>query len=731
MRSVLLALVTSGLAVAGLAALGSAAHAQPFVRAATPFPVAEFDEPVELPFLGGFSEPRPRVTDLDGDADPDLLVNVGGAGLQWLERTGAGPAGWTWRTDKLGGIEPGSWFAVGDLDGDGDADLLTRGAPGRASFWRNTGTAAAPAYELAVAELPAADGAPVQVEDSSQPDLSDIDADGDLDLFAGTTARGRVTYYRNDGLADGVPQFVLVTEYFEDIEVFAENPNCGGGRRGPGSLTPGLGGGSARHGANALALYDITGDGAPELFWGDFFAPSLVYFRNVGTPAAPDFQEITETYPEGSAALSGGYNAPAFGDLDGDADGDLLVGVQRGLCFQTASTVENLLYFENQGTPSDAAYALAARRAVETLDRGTRSTVALADLDGDGDLDAVVGNEIDPLLAPRATLALYRNEGTPDAPSLRLADADWLGLDYDFGGYGPTFGDLDGDGDLDLLVGGFNGRFAYLENTGSAASATFELRDDRWQGVDAGQIARASLGDLDGDGDLDLATGATNGRLRVYRNVGTAQEAIVPTEPNGQPTAADLAFAQAIGLPDDVGDDSAPAFHDLDGDGDLDLVVGTGAGALRVFRNVGTATAPAFAEEPEVEAGRRRTTPALGDLTGDGVPELLAGADSGGLLYWSNSAGTGAEAGPGAGLGFRVVPNPSGGSVAFETGDAVRATVVVFDARGREVARLPLDGRRAEWGGAGAAGEALPAGVYLAQLRDGRRVETVRFTRVR
>ena len=342
----------------------------------------------------------------------------------------------------------------------------------------------------------------------------------------------------------------------------------------------------------------------------------------------------------------------------------------------------------------------------------------------------MVGNEIDPAVAPRATLALYRNDGTDAAPDYRLEDGDWLGLDYDFGGYGPTFGDLDADGDLDLLVGGFNGRFAFLRNTGSAASPQFTLEADRWQNVDAGQIARATLGDLDGDGDLDLVTGATNGRVRVFRNGGTPQEASFATEPNGQPTAADLAFGAAIGVPDDVGDDSAPALADLDGDGDLDLVIGTGAGALRVLTNVGTAAAPQFAEAEAVPAGRRRTTPAVADLTGDGAPEILAGTDAGGLLYWRNADGTAAEPAPGEQSGLRVLPNPSSGAVTFRAGRDARGRLLVFDARGRQVADLRVRGGRAEWDGR-ADGAALPAGVYVAQLRQGDAVETVRFTRVR
>ena len=369
---------------------------------------------------------------------------------------------------------------------------------------------------------------------------------------------------------------------------------------------------------------------------------------------------------------------------------------------------------------------------MDALDAGTRSAPALLDVDGDGDLDLVVGNELDPAKADGgANLLLFENTGTASAPAFQLADADWLGLAYDFGAYGPAAGDLDGDGDPDLLVGGFNGRFALLENAGTATAPDFRLADEAFGGVDAGQYGRASLGDLDGDGDLDLVTGASSGRVRLYRNVGTARQPTFETEGRGTPTADDLAFAEAVGLPDDVGQDSAPALADLDGDGALDLVLGTAEGALRVFQNVGTATAPRFQEAASVPGGRRRTAPTLGDLDGDGRPEIVAGADAGGLLYWrAASEATWAEPPPaGEETGLRIVPNPSTGAVTFRTSGEGGA-LAVFDVLGRRVARLAVRAGEAVWDGRGADRQPAAPGVYLARLRQGARVETAPFTRL-
>ncbi|MFN3597531.1 MAG: FG-GAP repeat domain-containing protein [Rubricoccaceae bacterium] len=614
-----------------------------FVRDVAPFPVLRAGgAPVPLPFTGGFFEPRPQLVDLTGDGRAELVLNVGGASLQVFARADDGT--WTWREDRLGDVEPGPWAVFGDVTGDGLPDLLTRGAPGEVRFYRNEGTAAAPRFALAAERLLDAAGQPVAVEDSSQPVLADVDGDGRLDLLAGKADLGTITLYRHDGLGpDGQPRFAFVTDTFQDIMIYEDNPSCGDRPMRPGMGVPGGGprgplpseaAAPERHGANAMAMADVTGNGLPDLFWGDFFTPSLFFFRNDGTPGVPAFTLVSERYPAEQPVETGGYNAPAFGDVRGDGRKDLFVGVLGGLCARPAGWVSNLLHYENTGPPGQPRFRLRTERLLESVDVGRRSTVAVADLDGDGLPDLVLGNEASPENPSRATLTLYRNVGAPGTPRFQLADGDWLGLAYDFGAYAPVFGDLTGNGLPDLLVGGFNGRFAFLRNEGTATAPRFEMAALRFENINVGQFARGTLGDLTGNGLLDLLAGASNGRLLLYRNVGTREAPRFLTEPNGQPVAADLAYAQAIGLPASVGQDSAPHLADLDGDGRLDLLVGTGEGAIRVFRNEGTSQAPRFAEAAPVPASRRRTAPAAADLTGDGRPEILAGTSAGGLLYW-------------------------------------------------------------------------------------------------
>ncbi len=247
----------------------------------------------------------PVFADLDADGDEDLLLsnkisthdfNTGV--IHYFENTSVtGHLRWEQREPlNIGGhynLAP----AVADLDADGDLDMLV-GTWNRGSlYFRNDGTPGVPDFVLDESRT-----VTLTRGSNSTPVLVDIDADGDLDLFIGESS-GDLNFYRNTGSA-GVPQFELVSDKFEGIDV---------GRR------------------SVPRFADLDGDGDQDLILGREAGGVLLYL-NEGTPEVPVFVE-SGMLPAPFPILA----VPAFTDIDLDGDLDIFSGGLGG----------GLLFFRN------------------------------------------------------------------------------------------------------------------------------------------------------------------------------------------------------------------------------------------------------------------------------------------------------------------------------------------------------------------------------------------------
>jgi len=508
--------------------------------------------------------------ELDGDTLADVVAGGDGTVLSLSSSSGHAVA-----TTVAAGTGTAVTLSVGDVDGDGDLDLAVGwNVRNEVCWYENLGASFGP--EQLVYSL---DAAPSSVE------LADLDDDGDADLVVSSHDVDRVVVVDRDGADWDAPRIVS----------------------------------ASLDGAIDTATIDIDGDGVLDVVAAGAQADEVVWYRNLGSVfGLPTTLAAGIDYPTTVDAR----------DVDGDGLADVLVGIrheilllrQSGASWSQVSVAPTDMVsavgaedvdgdgsvdvvFASSGDSRVAwvprvASTFLAPLSVTSADGGAQD-VAATDIDGDGDLDVVVAAR------GEDAVTTYENLGGTFGPQQRVdgdvagamavvaIDVDGDGLDDlvsateggqlghhpNLGGvYGPRTvletlggadqllaGDLDLDGDLDLVVSGTTAHeSAWLENLGGSFAAAVTLA---W-GSDA-----VALADLDLDGDTDLVTVSTySDTVGWHENLGGG----------------------SFGAHQWLGSVDAPwavATADLDGDSDMDILTGSSAtDALHRFEHLADGT---------------------------------------------------------------------------------------------------------------------------------------------
>lgn len=539
----------------------------------------------------GFAQPSPfglgdtmsgavAAGDMDGDGDLDLITaDTGDNGhLLYLNNARAGFA-----VKRIVGMVPGdaSCVAVGDLDGDGDLDVVFGSLNEAAQVYVNDGKGNfTPGVSLGD------DG-----NNYTSVAIGDLDGDGDFDLVFGGMA-GEVVVYVNDGSAQfsadaswDEPGNVItrvVLGYFDDNDtldivtgvftgtnaIYFNEDNL--------SFSDAHFFGPEDPTTKGLAVADFDDNERLDLVVGNFDAPSVLYMNFDGV----DFT-LTHTFAITSVV------SVAAGDLDGDGVVDVAFGREAQF---------NLAYF-NDGEENFAVSRTFGQRSNMTTD------ITMADLNGDGALDLVVvtAGEQDMVYLNNGAggSTVGRNVGPGNDPTESIAVADF-----------------DGDGLLDLLVGNVGAPTQVYLNDKSNPAKGLALH----YATSVAATRAVIVADFDGDGDLDFAAGNVEQPNVIYFNDG----------------AGNFPTTRTFGTL--TGQTTALAVGDLDGDGDLDLVEGNQKELNRVYLNSGAgifSLAYTFGNAEEYTFAL-----ALGDLDNDGDLDLVEGNYNGqNLLYDNDGAG--------------------------------------------------------------------------------------------
>ena len=457
----------------------------------------------------------------------------------------------------------------GDIDEDGDVDIVTGNSAGTVTKLINDGVG-----NFSVGGTISSDNGEINVGQYSAPCLIDIDGDTHLDLLVGDK-NGFVNYYKNDGTGNYIDMGKLQADgnnidvgyeakpttcdlngdgtnelYVGSTAYIYEFDNDGSGNFTANGTLETTSGSQIYKDRSAPSFADIDGDGDLDLYIGDYYSYVFVY-KNDGTG---------KFVADGSFIGNGYYDrtTPDFADIDGDGDLDLYVGNVEG--------DGKISFYENDGSGNFSQQGNIQVGGMVPIQVFRSAAPTFVDLDGDGDLDLYVGDN--------ENITHFENDGSNIFTRIDTLKADGNFIDEDDNR--PIFADIDGDGDLDLYNGiYYNGIIVYLNDGSNNFSDNGNLQSDGTNiSYDTYGHATPAFADFDNDGDLDLYEGNLDGKINIHTN----NSGIFSSAGNLQSDGTDI----------DVGWYSAPAFGDIDNDGDLDLVVGNEDGNVYLYLNDGT-----------------------------------------------------------------------------------------------------------------------------------------------
>lgn len=684
---------------------------------------------LRAPWTGGYNSVIPVQMEFNGDTLTDLFLfdRAGNRITTFLNNGSAGVNAFDY-TPQLAALLPPlhDWVRSVDYDCDGDLDLFTYTDSG-IGVWRNDfSTGSGLQFTQVTSQLMSWYGSllnPIFVTQVNMPALEDVDNDGDLDIVTFANSSNYLEYHRNYAIDS-----LGICNAFK----FHLEPYCWGyfklsGLTNIGILNQNCRAGIVsdegdnaeqrnRHSGSVLTPIDMGCDGDMDLLNGDLLGQNMLFLENGGTPDSAYITAQDSLFPSYDVPVDL-QNLPAsyYMDLDNDGKKDLLVAP-----FATVGEdFENMIFYKNTTDNCSNVFDLIMNRFIagESVDAGTASNVCFFDVNKDGLKDIVIGNDLyfnaNPTLAV-SRLSYYRNTGTASQPAFQLVTDDWLGLSgiTQYALY-PAFGDLDGDGDDDLLLGNSDGTLIqYLNTAGAGNPPAYSFAAPAYQGIDIGNNSMPQIVDVNRDGKPDLLIGERSGVLNYYANTGTL------TAPVFTLVTANFGGVNVTPAVGGIAGYSSPVLFDNGNGNGYELLVGSERGQIFHYTNIdgnlgGTFTLADTLYQDILE--KKRVTIAVTDIDGDSKFDLLTGCLAGGMRLYTQRL-TSSLSETAIARGFTVFPNPAGDFVTIRFNQSAPF-------RPYTVSLMQLDGRMVYRNGLSTdlmvPTSQLTPGVYILTLSNG------------
>jgi Secretion system C-terminal sorting domain/FG-GAP-like repeat len=608
-----------------------------------------------MPWAGGLNAAQINTMDLNGDNKQDLVIfeRTTNQVLTYLNQNNQYVHAPSY--ESLFPAYINQWLLLRDFNCDGKKDLFTSDPfglvafvnttkPGQPLSWRpfNIDKTSGTPFPILTQGFSGNINLKINIDDI--PAIDDIDGDGDLDILNVYFVGNGVEWHKNlskenSGNCDSL-QFKRITQEWGN---FLE---CNCAKFAFNGKTCAQIGGRAQHsGGKALLTMDINNDGAKELFFTEQSCANLYLLNNTGTRDNPIITSFT-TFPASSPLLMPFYPVPFLEDVDFNGLPDLLVTPNLSFRNSRNNNFQQSLYlFKNGGSANNPQFTFSKNNFLQgdMIDVGDNSVPAFFDMDGDGDLDMLVSNNV--RASQSATVAQYENTGTNQQPSFKLVTEDYFFLStLNYSNIKIQFADVDADGKKDLA-------FTANTNLNSAAATLLYISNsaqDRFTVTDAqlkstkfiiGTAENALLEDIDQNGLLDVLVGTETGAIEYWKNQGPAGS-----------------FNYVLDKPDFLGignstdrQNLAMAVADFDGDGFSDLVTANQRGEITLypdFRTQNNSNAPItkliYNEVTKEYQGRNfgaNCWPTAANLFNSDRPAIVIGNTRGGLYVLKNDGG--------------------------------------------------------------------------------------------
>ena len=538
------------------------------------------------------------------------------------------------------------WMLLADYNCDGKNDIYTYSSGGMA-IYENTSTTNL-SFSLITSLVLSNYGSNnlnIYISPVDIPAIADIDYDGDLDILTFSILGGFVEYHKNmamelTGNCDTVA-FEFSEScwglFYEGLNSYILNcPNC----QCPQITNPNTANLKQKHAGSTLLAIDIDNDNDMDLVLGDVSYNNLNLLINGGDNQNALMVSVDSVFPQNNSSTIATnmhvYPATYYLDVTNDGVKDLIVTTNSQ---NNSENFESSWLYKNAGQTNNPDFNFVQTNFLQSdmIDLGKSAFPTFYDYNNDSLLDLIVGNYgyhvayNDPI----SSLSFFENTGTKDIPKYDLIDRDWQGisnvnlntnLNIPALNISPTFGDLDGDGDKDMLLGDADGELHYFTNQ----AGNFNITAPNYFNIDVGYFSQPQLVDVDRDGLLDIIIGEQDGSINYCPNSGTITNA-----------AFDTIIKNWGGIDVDtnyiITGYSSPKL--IDSNGVYQLFVGSYTGTIYQFTNIDGNLSGQFLPVNSTAANLwdgGKCAFALADINNDNQPEMILGNLSGGIAYFSS-----------------------------------------------------------------------------------------------